>query len=335
MILTISLFLIKWYTREITILTMSKKHLITSIFILLIGVIVVFYFADIPFPPRFFDPSRQVATVPDSFDPTTPPTPTQKEPLTYSALTIETTDPRTELVQAVGEENIDTVLGINRIDLRFVQKGMTLSIPDDFTRPEDFFPFPTTVESASSIPKLILVAQHVQAFGIYEHGTLVRSGPISSGKESTPTPSGLYFTNWRGRDVISTVNDEWIMDWYFNIENKEGISVHEYELPGYPASHSCVRLRTEDAKWIHGWAKEWVLSENGWNILVRGTPVILFGTYNHDGVAPWKLLSENPTATTVSENEVENILNHHLYTIETYQQDREEYEDSKQEESSM
>jgi hypothetical protein len=43
--------------------------------------------------------------------------------------------------------------------------------------------------------------------------------------------------------------------WNFNIENKLGVGWHS--LPGYPASHSCLRL--EDAKLLYEWADEWQL----------------------------------------------------------------------------
>jgi len=37
------------------------------------------------------------------------------------------------------------------------------------------------------------------------------------------------------------------------------VSFHKFDLPGYPASHGCVRLPEEDAKWIYDWADHWTL----------------------------------------------------------------------------
>ena len=92
------------------------------------------------------------------------------------------------------------------------------------------------------------------AFGIYEYGNLVKCGPVSSGKKAAPTPAGKYHTNWKKDVKVSTIDPEWIMPWYFNIENKQGIAFHKYELPGYPASHACIRLHEADAIWIYNWA---------------------------------------------------------------------------------
>jgi len=37
--------------------------------------------------------------------------------------------------------------------------------------------------------------------------------------------------------------------------NKRGHSFHQYELPGHPASHGCIRLLERDATWIYDWGK--------------------------------------------------------------------------------
>jgi hypothetical protein len=155
----------------------------------------------------------------------------------------------------------------------------------------------------------------MQSFGLYEDGKLIRSGPVSSGKKTTPTRSDLYFTNWKGKEVVSTFDDEWILKWNFNIDNKEGISLHEYALPGYPASHSCVRFYGQDAQWIYDWADQWILAQDGQNKLANGTPVVVFGKYDFNKPSPWKNLPENTGATTISQDEIENIVASNLSTI--------------------
>ena len=62
------------------------------------------------------------------------------------------------------------------------------------------------------------------------------------GSKAHQTTRGLHFTNWKGKEIISTVSDEWKLKWNFNIANHEGIGWHQYSMPGYPASHSCLRL---------------------------------------------------------------------------------------------
>ena len=71
------------------------------------------------------------------------------------------------------------------------------------------------------------------------------------------------------------------MPWYFNIDVNRGIALHEYDLPGYPASHGCIRMQMEDARYVYGWGEQW--HYNGENQLTqKGTPVILFGRYDYD-----------------------------------------------------
>ena len=84
----------------------------------------------------------------------------------------------------------------------------------------------------------------------------------------------MYFTNWKAEQTTSTFNDEWDLKWNFNIENKEGIGFHQYALPGYPASHSCLRLKEADAKYLYTFADQWELKGTD-DIKAKGTPVIV------------------------------------------------------------
>jgi len=172
-----------------------------------------------------------------------------------------------------------------------------------------FNSFPENVSIAKDIPKLMLISQRVQSFAVYEYGQLIRSGAVSTGKQSTPTASKIYFTNWKGKEVKSSFDDEWILKWNFNLDNHEGIGMHQYEMPGYPASHSCIRMFEADAMWIYDWADQWILSPNQQNIVAHGTPVIIFGDYRYDKKAPWKDLPKNESAIKISDEEIETAIN--------------------------
>jgi hypothetical protein len=199
-------------------------------------------------------------------------------------------------------------------------------VPDKFD--EDFLaysPFPFSVENSSEIPKLVVFSYPIQAYGVYEFGKLVKWGPTSLGSKKYPTPTGLFFTNWKGEEVQSTVDDEWILRWNFNIENTEGIGWHQYELPGYPASHSCLRLLEADAKWLYDWADEWVLKGAN-TVLAKGTPVIVFGTYDFNAPSPWLALANNPKANEISKSDLESIIAPHLRQIKKEQENRKKVE---------
>lgn len=204
---------------------------------------------------------------------------------------------------------------INRVDVNYLTKVDTLIVPDTFVL--DLFsysPFPVRYKTLRPVKKMILYSQAIQAFGAYENGKLVKWGPISTGKESTQTPSRLFFTNWRAKETVSTVDDEWIMQWYFNLGNKEGVSMHLYEMPGYPASHACVRLLLPDAMWFYNWCEEWVLSKKD-EVAVQGTPVLVFGQYDFNSPKPWYRLAENSKALIFSEGELDREIQPLLSTI--------------------
>lgn len=270
------------------------------------------------------DPSApaQTSNSPNIVRATPTPTATMKPSVGYHAQPIENAKSLAQLKAELGEEGLTLALKLNRLDLKHVRLGEALIIPDTANDPLAVSPFPLELESARSIPKLLLVSRRVQAFGAYERGKLVRWGPTSTGKKATPTPAGLYHTNWKAKQTVSTVSDEWILPWYFNLDNFEGISLHQYELPGYPASHSCVRLLEVDAAWIYNWAEQWILSPDGHKRLAYGTPVVIFGDYSYGQTPPWKQLPDDPHAANVTVSEVEAELLKHLTTIQERVQER-------------
>ena len=199
------------------------------------------------------------------------------------------------------------ILAVNRVDANRWTRLDTLIVPDTFLT--DFMaysPFPKTVSTIKDVRKMILYSQSIQSFGAYENGELVRWGPISTGKKTTPTPSKLYHTNWKSKKTVSTVDDEWVMEWYFNMENFEGVSMHQYEMPGYPASHACVRLYKEDAMWFYTWCEPWILEKK--QVAAYGTPALVFGEYAFGQRKPWRALPENKDVIKFTEADLEKEL---------------------------
>lgn len=299
---------------------MKKSAIITLIVIVAIGAIYAlsrFSSTKVVIPEQPATP-----TIPET--PTPPANPTGNEQQTepeptpeasYTTITLSTDHPGKELTDAIGQSHVAAVLALNRIDDKHLWKGLTLTIPTDFID-WDYSFMPAHIAAAESIPKLVLISQRVQSFGFYENGKLILSGPVSTGKQSTLTPSRLYFTNWKGKEVVSTFSDEWILKWNFNIDNFEGIGLHHYALPGYPASHSCVRFYESDAEFLYNWADQWVLANDGQTKLASGTPVIIFGAYNFSKSAPWKQLPNNAKATTLSQDELETLVESNLTAIQ-------------------
>ncbi len=210
---------------------------------------------------------------------------------------------------------MDIVYALNRTDKANFKKLDSVVIPADFSGDLVYYlPFPLHVSALEEVSKIILFSYPTQTFAAYENGELVYTGPTNMGRKKDPTPTGLFFTNWKAEKTTSTFNDEWDLKWNFNIENKLGVGFHQYELPGYPASHSCLRLLEKDAKYLYKFADEWILKDKE-NVKVKGTPVIVFGSYNFDGPKPWLQLASDPKALDISESEIESQVKPFLLQI--------------------
>jgi hypothetical protein len=244
-----------------------------------------------------------------------------KDAQQYYMYTVKTSDVQKELSDLIGPANIAAVLQTNRIDLDSIKSGAKIVIPKTFGL-SNGIPFPLEVAAAADIEKLLVINQRVQAFGAYELGRLVRWGPTSTGKQSTKTANGLFSTNWKGEEVKSSFDDEWILKYNFNFDNFEGIGFHQYAMPGYPASHSCVRLLLEDAMWLYEWADQWILSLDERSRLAHGTPVLIFDDYAFGETAPWKRLPDDANATKIDVDELSEIITTNKDTIMLWQEER-------------
>lgn len=93
-----------------------------------------------------------------------------------------------------------------------------------------------------------------QRFNYFEDDQLVWSGLISSGAAQHPTPRGSYrlqskVKNKRSGSYTNFFNMPTPMP--YALQFKGPYWIHEGYLPGVPASHGCVRLRYEDARFVY------------------------------------------------------------------------------------
>ncbi|MGN7785700.1 L,D-transpeptidase [Niabella sp. 22666] len=221
-----------------------------------------------------------------------------------------------------GAQHLNILNAINRVDTTHLKRLDSILVPSDFSKPLSFYlPFPETIDQLKDVNKIILFSYPTQVFAAYENGKLVLTGPTNMGKKKTKTPEGLFFTNWKAKKTISTVDDEWVLKWNFNVHNKWGVGFHEYALPGYPASHSCMRLLGADAQFLYGWADQWIL-KNDHEQLAYGTPVIIFGQYPFGEPRPWFKVIEDPKALDIPQDTLTHYIQPHLQTILEKQQQR-------------
>jgi lipoprotein-anchoring transpeptidase ErfK/SrfK len=202
--------------------------------------------------------------------------------------------PRTaaELAKRFTPPQLDILEMLNRRDREHLIRPDPpipgLVVPTEWSDdPLAYSPFPLLWPAADAHPKVIVVHQPAQAFAAYEQGRLVRWGPVSTGRKDTPTPAGQFSLTWRARSRRSTDNQDWLLEWYFNFVNERGVSFHLFDLPGYPASHACVRLLQRDAEWLYRWGDQWLLDDSHRNVVVAGTPVLILGEYRYGSAPPW------------------------------------------------
>jgi len=213
-------------------------------------------------------------------------------------------------------------MALNRTDKENFMKMDSVIVPADFSGDIEFYlPFPTHVSSLEDIDKIIYFSYPTQTFAAYENGELIYTGPTNMGRKKDMTPTGLFYTNWKAEETTSTFNDEWDLRWNFNVENKLGVGWHQYSLPGYPASHSCLRLQEKDARYLYEWADQWVLADDE-NVKVKGTPVIVFGSYDFDAPKPWLQLIDDAKALNITENEIDDITSPYMTGILSEQKNR-------------
>ena len=84
-----------------------------------------------------------------------------------------------------------------------------------------------------------------QTATILRDGAGVKTAPISSGKKNFRTPTGEYVVTNKHRHWKSTLYGA-SMPFYLRLSCRD-FGLHAGHLPGYPASHGCIRLRNKDA----------------------------------------------------------------------------------------
>ncbi len=158
----------------------------------------------------------------------------------------------------------DLVMRLNRLNTA-LRPGQIIAVPDKLSSLElkDISPFPSRIDPLTH--GTIFVDQKNLAWGAYNtDGFLLKWGPMSGGKqwcqdtqEKCHTPSGEFFVFRKGNvNCKSSI-------FPLNIPGggapmpycaffKGGIAFHgSNTVPGYNASHGCVRIFTEDAHWLN------------------------------------------------------------------------------------
>jgi len=188
---------------------------------------------------------------------------------------------------------------LNRKDIQFVRIGDTLVLPDTIV--EDlraYSVFPYWYEGGEHLGKVVFISNAWQCYACYDNGMLVRFAAANTGEEGKPTLPGRYAVNWKQRKRISSLDSTWILPFTVNFHQYAGNAFHQFEMPGRPVSHSCVRQFLIDAEWLYKWVKPAKLDSTRRPIQFTGTPVIIVDVFDFSRRrgGPWlELTSNKPT----------------------------------------
>ena len=110
-------------------------------------------------------------------------------------------------------------------------------------------------------PLHIIVTTAKQRVSVYANGTLVGRAPVSTGMPDHPTPMGIFTVISKSRWHVSNIYSGAPMPYMQRI-TWSGIALHAGKLPGYPASHGCIRLPENFA------TRLWALSKIGARVII-------------------------------------------------------------------
>jgi hypothetical protein len=100
-------------------------------------------------------------------------------------------------------------------------------------------------------PLMIDVSIGNQRVTVYDNGTPIASAPVSTGMKGHPTPLGVFSIIQKQRWHESNLYSNAPMPFMERI-TWSGVALHAGVLPGYPASHGCIRLPHEFAVRLYG-----------------------------------------------------------------------------------
>lgn len=96
-------------------------------------------------------------------------------------------------------------------------------------------------------PVLVYVELNRQLATVYRNGVRIAVSTVSTGKEGHDTPGGVFTILQKNKTHFSSTYNNAPMPNMQRLTWK-GVALHAGNLPGYPASHGCVRLPMEFSK---------------------------------------------------------------------------------------
>jgi hypothetical protein len=143
-------------------------------------------------------------------------------------------------------------------------------------------------------PLQIIISIADQHVSLYDNGTLVARSSVSTGVRRHPTPLGVFSVvekqQWHRSNIYSGAPMP-----YMQRITWSGIALHAGELPGYPASHGCIRLTNDFA------IRLWHLTRRGTRVIIARQDVVPAEIANpHLFVSKPKTASGSPDSRAIA-----------------------------------
>jgi len=120
-------------------------------------------------------------------------------------------------------------------------------------------------------PVLLVVNLETQRAVLFRNGVPIAASTISSGKAGNETPTGVFTILQKNKEHYSKTYNNAPMP---NMQRLtwSGIALHAGNLPGYPASHGCVRLPMKFSSLLFG------ATEMGMTVVITSIPAVPSGS---------------------------------------------------------
>lgn len=143
-------------------------------------------------------------------------------------------------------------------------QGSPTGTPTGPLKPGEYWWAP---QASPSGPIVVLCSIPLQVMHVYRNGILIGRSTVSTGSRGHSTPSGVFTILEKRQTHYSSKYNNAPMP---NMQRLTwtGICMHSGQLPGYPASHGCIRLPYDFSKLL------FALTEKGGTVVIgdgRGT----------------------------------------------------------------
>jgi len=122
-------------------------------------------------------------------------------------------------------------------------------------------------ERAPSGPALLIVNLATQRAILFRNGVPIAASSLSTGRPGYDTPTGVFTILQKHVEHYSSKYDNAPMPYMQRLTWK-GVALHAGNLPGYPASHGCIRLPKEFARLLYG------VTRIGMTVVITRLPVV-------------------------------------------------------------